>query len=274
MTRTRIAAAVLALAPVALLAQGPLRVANVRVSEPTVIAGLDMDKLKGQPFRLAWSPDGSQLYVQTLEGSFADANAGKPTAKLRHYLFASTPGASKKDLQGPPDWFAAYWTAKNGQTAPGAPSLAIDVKGEQRKQSTTSAPTGGDLAKGGVDGASGTSAGAGTSAGDVASAAYASQTQRVNVMVYKGQRIGEFVNSVIVPGLTYGWGPSGTNVIAFAAPKDGKVIIMDDQAKTLEIDGTKDALLPAWSPDGTRLVWLQKDGKKKYQLYSATIEGR
>lgn len=266
MTRIRIATALLAVAPLALAAQGPIRVANLQVSEPAQIAELDMDKLKGQPFRLAWSPDGSQLYVQTLEGSFADANAGKPSAKLRHYLFPSTPGGSKKDLNAPPDWFAAYWTAKYGQTAPGAPSLAIEVKGEQRKVSATSAPAGGEMAKGGV-----VPGDLGTSAGDVGSAAFASQTQRVNVMLYKGQRIGEFVNSVIVPGLTYGWGPSGTNVIAFAEPKDGKIVIMDDQAKTLEVDGTKDAILPAWSPDGTRLVWLQKDGKKKYKLFVSSI---
>jgi hypothetical protein len=269
-----IGTALLSLAPVALAAQGPVRVANLQVSEPAIIAELDMDKLKGQPFRLAWSPDGSQLYVQTLEGSFADANAGKPTARLRHYLFASTGGASKKDLQGPPDWFAAYWTAKYGQHAPGAPALSIDVKSEQRRQTTTSAPMGGDMARGGGDAGAGTSAGGGTSAGDVAAAAVNSQTQTVNVMLYKGQRIGEFVNSVIVPGFTYGWGPSGTNVMAFAAPKGGKVVILDDQGKMLEVDGTKDAILPAWSPNGTRLVWLEKDGKKKYRLYLATVAGR
>lgn len=271
MTTVRFAAAVLAFAPLALAAQGPVRVAALKVSEPALVAELDMDKLKGQPFRLAWSPDGSQFYVQTLEGSFADANAGKPTAKLRHYLFASTPGASKKDVNGPPDWFAAYWTAKYGQTAPGAPSLAIDVKSEVRQQTATSAPVGGDLARGGGDPASGTGAGAGTSAGDVAAAAINRQTQTVNFLVYKGQRIGEFVNSVFVPGLTYGWGPSGTNVIAFAQPKGGKIVIMDDQAQMLEIAGTKDGLLPAWSPDGKRLAWLEKDGRKKYKLLVATV---
>jgi len=271
MSGTRIAAAVLALTPVALLAQGPLRVASLKVSEPALVVELDMDKLKGQPFRLAWSPDGSQLYVQTLEGSFADANAGKPTAKLRHYLFPSTPGGSKKDLQGPPDWLAAYWTAKYGQHAPGAPSLAIDVKSEQRRQTTTSAPVGGDLARGGGDAAAGTGAGGGTSAGDVAAAAVNRQMQTVNFLVYKGQRIGEFVNTVFVPGLTYGWGPSGTNAIAFATPKDGEIVIMDDQANKLKVDGTKDAVLPAWSPDGTRLAWLEKDGKKKFKLFVSTV---
>jgi WD40-like Beta Propeller Repeat len=264
----RIATALLVATPAMLPAQGPLRVADLKISDPTRIVELDMDKLKGQPFRLAWSPDGSQFYVQTLEGTYADANTGRSNAKMRHYLFSSTPGGSKKDLQGPPDWFAEYWNAKNGQYPPGAPSLRIDVKTEQRKKSTTAAPMGGDLAKGGL-----VAGDAGTSAGDVSAAAAATQMVAVNTMVYKGEKIGEFVNSVIVPGLTYGWGPKGTNVLAFAEVNSGKVVIIDEQGKKLAIDGSKDAVLPAWSSDGTRLAWLQKDGKKKFPLFVATVSG-
>jgi Tol biopolymer transport system component len=92
-------------------------------------------------------------------------------------------------------------------------------------------------------------------------------------MTYKGEKIGEFVNTVIVPGLTYGWGPKGSNIIAFSALKSGKVVILDEQGGKLEIDGSKDAVLPAWSPDAKRLAWLQKDGRKKFQLYIAPVSG-
>jgi hypothetical protein len=46
---------------------------------------------------------------------------------------------------------------------------------------------------------------------------------------------------------------------------------MDRSGTKQEIAGSKDALLPAWSPDGMRLAWLQRDGKKKYQLKIASV---
>jgi hypothetical protein len=66
--------------------------------------------------------------------------------------------------------------------------------------------------------------------------------------------------------LTFGWGPKGSQVIAYAAQKSGKVVVMNAGGKKRELDGTKDALLPAWSPDGSRLVWLQKAGRRKFVL--------
>lgn len=272
MKRLGIATAVLLAVPT-LSAQAPLRVSALKIAEPVRVAELDMDKLKGQPYRMAWSPDGSQLYVQTLEGNLNDVASGKAQPKLRHYLFSTAPGASKQDAQGPPDWVADYWNAKYGQYAPGSTSLKIEVKEDQRVNRATNAPMGGDLAKGGGSAGGGTTSGDGTSAGDVSAANASSQVQNVRTMVYKGEKIGEFINTVIVPGLTYGWGPKGTNVIAFSALKSGKVVILDEQGGKVEIDGSKDAILPAWSPDAKRIAWLQKDGKKKFQLYIAPVSG-
>lgn len=266
MKPSHLAAALIAAAPLIVAAQGPLRVDTLTIGQPVRVAELDMDKLKGQPFRLAWSPDGAQLYVQTLEGSYGDVAKAKSSVKLRHYLFKAAGGDDKKDLQGPPDWFAVYWNDKSRQYPEGAPALAIDAKNETRKQSATAQPMGGDLARGGVGGTTG------SSAGDVAAASYATQMVPVTTLVYKGQKIGEFVNSVFVPGLTYGWGPAGTNVMAFAAVDDDlKVTIIDDQGGRKAIDGTKESLLPAWSQDGSKLAWLQKDGRKKYQLFVVSV---
>ena len=103
-------------------------------------------------------------------------------------------------------------------------------------------------------------------------AAYNNQPVAVNMLLVGGATVGEFVNSVIMPGMTFGWGPKGTKVIAFAEPKNGRITIMDAQGEKREVQGSKNAILPAWSPDGTRIAWLQKDGKKKFTLQVARVE--
>jgi dipeptidyl aminopeptidase/acylaminoacyl peptidase len=229
------------------------------VSQGSQVAELNMAKLKGEPSRLAWSPDGSQLYVQTLEGGF-----GRPNVKLRHYVFNVANGA-KEDLQVEPAWASAFWTAKSGQTSPDGPPLKIELKTEQRREETTAVPRGGDLARGG------TSIDTGTSVSDGVAAAYNSQTVTVHSMLLRGETIGEFVNSAIVPGLTFGWGPHGSRLIAFSAQKTGRIVVMDDQGRKQDVEGSKDAILPAWSPDGKRLAWLQKEGRGKFILQVARV---
>ena len=229
------------------------------ISPVSQLAELDMGKLKGAPSRLAWSPDGSQIYLQTLEGGF-----GRPNPKLRHYVFQVRNGA-KEDLQVEPEWASKYWTAKSGQTSPDGPPLKIELRTEQRREQTTSVPRGGDLARGG------TSIDNGTSVGDAVAASYGSQTMAVHTMLLRGETVGEFLNSVIVPGLTFGWGPQGSRLIAFAAPKSGRIVVMDEQGGKQEVAGSKDAILPAWSADGSRLAWLQRNGRGKFVLQVAGV---
>ena len=262
MMRHRIAAtAVFAGIPALAAAQALLQVGSLAVSPAVRVAEIDTDKQKGQPSRLAWSPDGQELYLQMMDGQF-----GKPGARLSHHVFKVEDG-KRQEAQAEPAWVSAYWTGKSGQAAPDNAAFKIDLKSEARTEKTVSTPMGGDLARGGTVGGSGGS----TSAGDAMAAAYNQQTIPVNTMLLHGEIVGEFVNSVIVPGLTFGWGPKGSNVIAYSANKSGRVVIMDAKGTKQEVDGTKDSLLPAWSPDGTRLAWLQKDGKKKYDLKVATL---
>ena len=134
----------LALSPAPLSGQAPVRTEGLTVSEPATVATLDMGRLKGEPSRLAWSLDGSELYVQTREGTFGQAGA-----RLHHYVFSASRG-SKRDVDAEPAWASAYWTAKSAQASPDDPRLKIDLKTERRQQRTTSIPMGGEMARGGA----------------------------------------------------------------------------------------------------------------------------
>jgi hypothetical protein len=240
-------------------AQGPPRVNALRFSRPASLATLDMEELKGEPSRLAWSPDGNRLYLQTLAGGFGNQNV-----ELRHYVLGAATGVAEP-VEEEPDWARQYWTAKSGQSSPDDPPLRIELRTERQRQQTTSLPRGGDLARGGLTPNM-------TENDEIAM--IGGQTIPVITLLLNGEIVGEFVNSVLVPGLTYGWGPMGAKIIAFAAPKTGRVIVMDDLGQRQEIAGSKNAILPAWSPDGDRVVWLQKDGRRKFLLQVARVSVR
>jgi hypothetical protein len=251
------AACVLAmLLPARAAVQGPPRVNSLRFAPPAPLVSFDMDDLKGEPARLAWSPDGTQLYLQTLEGGF-----GRDDGPRHHYVMAAATG-ERQELQSEPEWAAEYWAAKSGQSSPDEPPLTIELQTERVKERTTSLPRGGALARGGTTPS--------ITENDELTIVGA-QTVSVITLLLRGEIVGQFTNAVLVPGLTYGWGPMGAKVIAYAAPKDGRIVVMDDLGQKQEIGGSKDAILPAWSPDGDRVAWLQKDGRRKYLLQVSRV---
>jgi hypothetical protein len=254
--RTRTVAAIALLLPGLAAGQGAPRVNELRFSKPAPLGTLDMEELKGEPARLAWSPDGTKLYLQTLEGGF-----GREDATRRHYVVSAETG-ERQHIEAEPEWAAQYWTAKSGQSSPDDPPLKIALETEQIKERTTSLPRGGELARGGTS--------PNISENDELTIIGA-QTVSVITLRLGGEVVGQFTNAVLVPGLTYGWGPMGAKVIAFAAPKSGRVVVMDDLGQKQEISGSRDAILPAWSPDGDRVAWLQKDGRRKYLLQVSRV---
>ena len=247
-----------------LMAQAPTApTANtVQVSVPAQIgSSLDAGKLKGEPIQLAWSPDGTKLFLQT---------AGRDKAGMvvnpRSYVMSAADGKPEA-IDAPPAWAAEYWAWKSGQASPASSTFRIDFKDEYKTVTSVSAPRGGDLAKGGVD----TSGTGGTTANDIAM--QAQQSQKVHVVVYtlKGETIGEFVGQQALHGYTFGWSPAAQGLMAYGNPA-GRLALMDRQGQKQEIDGTKSVILPAWSNDGSKIAFLQKNGKNKYDLFVVTVK--
>jgi len=232
---------------------------TVQISTPALATNIDTGKMKGEPTQLSWSEDGSQLFIQTNE-----RDDQQMIIKPRYYVL--TPANGKiSSVDAPPAWAADYWTWKSNQFAPGSTTFGIDIKKDEQKLSSTSAPMGGDLARGGTD-----TGGGGTSAGDVASARAQTQSQNVFSLSLKGETVGEFVGTQFLPGYTFGWSPQSLGMIAYVN-HGGHLAVMDRDGKKQQVESTKNVLLPAWSPDGSKIAFLQKSGKNKYDLFVAAV---
>ena len=61
---------------------------------------------------------------------------------------------------------------------------------------------------------------------------------------------------------SYGWGPQGSNVIAYAEPDNRQLMVMDKSGAKQKISDTRGVYSPAFSNDGKRLAWLELRNKK------------
>jgi WD40 repeat protein len=242
-------------------------VSELTLAAPQTIAEIDAGKLTGEPGRLAWSPDGSQFYLQTVE---RDKRGNVKSAK--HYLISTADKSVKKvDLE--PAWASKYWVWKSDKASPAAPAFTFTVDKHEEVKRAVSAPTGGDLARGGTD--VGGRGGSGTSVSDAAAAAYASQPVIIYTLRLKGAGwdwpVGEWSNEAVTPGLNYTWAPAPLHAIAYAKRGGGPLVLLDDAGHRQELKGAKAAVLPAWADDGKRIAWLERKDKKKYDLMVAEV---
>lgn len=229
----------------------PLSAPSVKLA-PKAVAEFEMSRLKGVIRRIAWNADNTQLYLQT-----AELNSDAQPKSINHYLVDPSSGALK-NADAEPAWAATYWEWKSWKAAPDDEKFVIELAEEQRKNVATSIPMGGDYARGGTGG----DPNSGASASSVMAAAQQSQSGTARLMKLKGQVVGEWLNQPIVPGQSFGWGPKGTNVIAYAEPNNRALMIMDKTGAKQKIDDTKGVYSPSFSNDSKRLAWLEVRGKK------------
>ncbi len=234
---------------------------QVALANPQVVAEIDLGKLKGDLSRVAWSVDGSEFYIQTVEKDRAGA-----AKAVHHFVVAS---GKTKSVDAEPPWAAAYWAWKAGRASPAAAAFKIEVSERTETKRSVAAPTGGVLARGGT-----ADPGAGATLGDMASAADTSQTLKIFSLGVKGAMIGEWANEAVVPGANFSWAPPPLQLLVYAKREGGPLVVVDDGGRTLELEGARAAVFPAWSDDGKRLAWLERKDKKKYQLTIADVSIR
>lgn len=258
---TRLLAAGLVLGVVS-VPQGPPADQFV-LSAPATIVVVDTGKIKGEPRRLAWSPDGRTLYLQALK----PGNNGQST--LRHYA-VSLEKRTIEPLAGEPAWATGYWTRKSARFAPTDLRVSIEIDTTKEHIQGGPAVLGGAMSRSALTG-QGSVTNPTPDVEEMADRNAHGQDVVTHTLRLKGEIVGAGEQGRIFPGQTFGWAPASLgSTIAFADPS-GRVVIMDLEGRKQAVESSKGALLPAWSDDGTRIAYLQKSGKKTYDLVMVDV---
>ena len=228
---------------------------SLTVGSAQTVAIVDSDRIDGEPWRLCWSPDGRQLYLAAMKPKGAER-------ELTHHVLDLQSSAIRKVGAEPP-WAADYWRWKSGKAAPGNPSFEIGLDTQKVNETATARPMGGALARGAAD--------PGDPGVSVGEAAGQPSTNVLQIrMLLKGEIIGEWKGEPMVPGLTFGWAPQGHNAMVFA-DRSGRLTLIDEQGRKQRIDSTKDVRTPAWSDNGARLAWVERQDRKKFRIQVAEL---
>ncbi len=226
-------------------------VSRLVVGAPDTIRTLDVKAMRGAPTRLAWSPDGQQLYLRV---STFDRWANE---KVSHAIL-SMATREVATVAAEPAWAARYWMWKSAPTAPAREDFAVKLETREELVRTTNVPREGNIGQHVADPFAGLD--------EVArNAALASQKTRFQTLTVRGQVIDRAINQQVLPGRRFGWAPAPHALLAFVNQKE-RLVVMDASGRTREIKKTKSVLLPGWSQDGARIAFLQKSGRDTFTL--------
>lgn len=242
---------------------GSVDARTITVSAPRPVADVSRPALKGSPMRLAWSGEGSVFYLLSREQEADGAS------RDWHYLLDSSSGALR-EIDDVPGWALEYWGWKSAQNAPGRPDVKIEVEIERKQMSAMGLGLDGGLARGATVDTPGNAA-----LSDEATMAAIANRQMAIVCTLrlKGHLIGQWINSPVVPGLTFAWAPAPLALLAYADP-DGHLQLMDLSGRQKVVKGGRNALLPGFSPKGDALAWLDPSAHDKFTLKIATVQRR
>jgi hypothetical protein len=228
----------LALALVQTIGGPAIDVSALTVSAPKEICAVDLNDLKGDLRELSWSPDGRYLHLQTVEDR-----------SIPHDFIISIDDRELSVAFGAPDWATTYWGRKSNLSAPGLPSLKMEVTETNRR--TRPVPFTGGFANGGAQ------------TPDVKNPVDAYEAEVMLRLL--GIEIGNWINGAPMAGETFGWGPTGSGALAFV-DRPGRLFLLDRQKHKLPVAHVKGATLPAWSDDGARIAFLEKSGRRQFTL--------
>jgi hypothetical protein len=230
--------------------------AMFQVSAPATIVDLGKGVLKGDPVQLAWSPEG-QFYIQTVEGQ-------APKAKFRHYVIA-VGDKGPKSVGDEPKWAAEYWAFKSTRNTPARPDLMIEVQDRvERNRLPTQSLS--QRAKGAESGGGAIALqGAAEAANDYKNGA------DIRTLVLGKQVISTIIDGALIPGVTFGWSPAKLRAVAYVDEKGRLGVYEYINGADLAVPDTKDVLLPAWSPTGDKIVFLQRTGRHEYSLQQVNV---
>jgi hypothetical protein len=219
-------------------------VSATKVSTPVKVCDVDLGQLNGSLRRLSWGPNSTSMHLQTVDSS--------------DHLFDYIVDLVTHDISiafGEPARADEYWMHKSALVAPGVPSIKLEITESNRR--TRPIPFTGGFTNGGAQ----------TPDPKNPIDAYEHEV----TLRYLGHEIGNWINGTPMAGDTFGWGPPGSGALIYADGR-GRLTFIDQAKHTRAVPGTKDALFPAWSIDGTHLAFLQKAGRRKFALMTATVD--
>jgi len=220
----------------------PFDVSDMSVAAPRQLCELDLTVLKGDVKRLAWSANSDAIYLQTVEGVLA------------HDYIVSLADLDVAVAFGEPEWAQAYWARKSSLSAPGVPDLALELTESNRR--TRPMPFTGGFSNGGAQ---------------TPDPKNAIDVYEAEVMLrFVGIEVGNWINGAPMAGETFGWGPVGSAALVFV-DRQGHLIFLDRDRHKRSVGGVSGAWLPAWSPNGSRVAFVQKAGRRRYRLMAAEV---